>query len=179
MMLRRINIKNRVLRTVLYTGSALRIKHFRGHGIHSPFVYSMIRQAFMKRRLTSSDASLYNDLRRVRCSRRVARQLQNVLNYCRYKDYSLITSADTSDSNTPESRLIVVMHTVDVDTMRVMIHKARQYKTGVAVVYPRHNRARFIACRKEVGSGKYLSIDNRRFILFFSEERLPVQHFKL
>lgn len=174
-----INIKSRIFRVVLYTASAMRIKHYRGHGIHSPFVYSMIRLALMKRRLTAADHSLYDELRQVRCSRRVARQLQNIFNYCKYRDYRVICSLGRAEGKVFDGDFVVVMHTVPPEATRQIIRTTLCANTAVAVVYPRNNRARYRVCKQEVDTERYLSIDNRRFMLFFSDERWQIQHFKL
>ena len=38
-----------------------RARFFRGHGVHSPFVYAIVRQVFMKTELAEGDRSLYAD----------------------------------------------------------------------------------------------------------------------
>ena len=52
-------------RRLMMLGNALsRVKHRRGHGVHSPFVYSLVRKVFMSKVLDESLGTvLYDSLR--------------------------------------------------------------------------------------------------------------------
>lgn len=57
------------------------IRHLRGHGIHSPFVYSIIREAFMERKILG-DGRLYRELIEWGVRKKAARQLNNLYVHC-------------------------------------------------------------------------------------------------
>ena len=40
-----------------------RARYFRGHGVHSPFVYTIVREVFMRRELLPGDRALYGAYR--------------------------------------------------------------------------------------------------------------------
>ena len=40
----------------------MRARYFRGHGVHSPFVYDLVRHVFMRAELLPGDRSLYEAL---------------------------------------------------------------------------------------------------------------------
>ena len=61
-----------------------RARFFRGHGVHSPFVYAIVRQVFMKTELAEGDRSLYAALRERDVNERRAVQLQNLFIHCGY-----------------------------------------------------------------------------------------------
>ncbi|UKI38853.1 MAG: hypothetical protein L6V35_05855 [Alistipes putredinis] len=86
-MLKPKGIKRRVAHAVLYGKSLTHIKHYRGFGVHSPFVYGLIRNVFMCKYITGSDTELYEALLSRGVSQRRARQLQNMMNFCAYKNY--------------------------------------------------------------------------------------------
>lgn len=177
------SLKNRAFRAVLYTASALRIKHFRGHGVHSPFVYSMVRRAFMKSKFICDDRELYDRLREEHCDRRSARQLQNLYNLSSYSSFCLVNSSNIdnyrSERSDIGSNFVVVMHSVETEQIGRILDAALELETPVAVIYPRNNKHRLKLCQKYILSHRYLTIDNRRYILFYSDRKLPRQHFKL
>lgn len=59
-----------------------RFRYWRGHGIHSPFMYGLVRNAFMRSRLRGKDTGLYIRLRDCGVARKSAAALQNLYNYC-------------------------------------------------------------------------------------------------
>ena len=57
------NIKKRLYKLSLLKDEITRAKYYRGYGIHSPFVYGLIRKVFMCGKLYDSDnAPLYDAL---------------------------------------------------------------------------------------------------------------------
>lgn len=73
----------------------LRLRHTRGHGIHSPFVYGLVRNALMfGSGPDGADGELYEALRSCGVNRRRAAQLQNLHNYCEYRLAGVFTAPD-------------------------------------------------------------------------------------
>ena len=70
-----------------------RARYFRGHGVHSPFVYDIVREVFMHDGLLPGDRTVYDSLTAAGVSRRRAGQLQNLAIHCGYKTFGL-TRAD-------------------------------------------------------------------------------------
>ena len=56
-----------------------RIRHWRGHGIHSPFVYGLVRAVFAG---MGDRRDVYDMMRKRGLRRKTARQLQNLATYC-------------------------------------------------------------------------------------------------
>ena len=66
-----------------------RARYFRGHGVHSPFVYDIVREVFMHDGLLPGDRTVYDSLTAAGVSRRRAGQLQNLAIHCGYKTFGL------------------------------------------------------------------------------------------
>ena len=66
-----------------------RARHFRGHGVHSPFVYSVVRQVFMRSIFIADKTPLYDALRRVDVVEKRAVQLQNLATHCGVEQWSI------------------------------------------------------------------------------------------
>ena len=81
------NLRRRLRGISRLTDRLSRARHFRGHGVHSPFVYGLVREAFMFHRLRDGEHCLYDALRRVGIFHRRAVQLQkakpNLFGLCR------------------------------------------------------------------------------------------------
>ena len=175
-----LKLRNRAFRALRYTESALRVKHFRGHGVHSPFVYAIIRKALMKYKFTSDDKNLYNRLHDELCDRKSARQLQNLYNHCSYSNFLIINinNCHSYDSKV-QSDLIIVSESVNTAQSDQILEEYLSNGTPVVVIHPRSSKQRLKMCKQHIDSGKYLTIDNRRFIIYYCNNRLPKQHFKL
>ena len=66
-----------------------RARYFRGHGVHSPFVYDIVREVFMRRELLPGDRSLYRALCGAGVAPRRAVQLQNPAIHCGYATFGM------------------------------------------------------------------------------------------
>lgn len=169
------NIKSKLFRTFLYVGAMAHVRHWRGHGVHSPFVYSIIRNVFMKHHFVWCERALYNQLRQYKIGKHAALQLQNLHSYCKYNSFALLDNKQ--QSTTAQFRLL--MPSLGAEATLAQIEGAPQGGYIVAIMLPRHNRARVKMCRSVCGAANCLSIDNRRYILLFHDPKLPRQHFKL
>ena len=76
-----------------WRGRLVRMRHFRGHGVHSPFVYAIVRQVLMRRTLLGADTSLRDALLRAGVGMRRATELQNLMTHCGYRTFALAACA--------------------------------------------------------------------------------------
>ena len=173
-----IKIKSRLLRAALAAGFLLRIRHFRGRGIHSPFVYYLVRKALMKRRVIGGDRELYKKLTDLPLPKKRAIQLQNVQEYCRLPEAEIITEYREGMLFDPQ-KFYLTHPKLNIDELCLAVKGIEDVKGSVAVLSPHYNRARFVYCRRMCKRGEFLSIDNRRYILFLFNNRVPKQHYRL
>lgn len=71
------------------------IRHTRGHGIHSPFTYRVVRQAIMKRRVLDPQALRNINLKSLKIAKRERSIIKNIFTLNRYEDCIVVNQADT------------------------------------------------------------------------------------
>lgn len=138
-----------------------RIRHYRGHGVHSPFVYSLVRNVFMKRK-TEGNKDIYDELTGAGLKYRYAVELQNLHSYC--NKHGLITYG-TLDAGMAE--------------LKAMSSEARRTGSTFIVLSPIHDPERKRFCSELALSKTCLSIYRKGYIIFFFDDKLPRQHFNL
>lgn len=150
-----------------------RSRYFRGHGVHSPFVYAIVRQAFMPHRLLGDDTALYAALRELGVSRRRAVQLQNLCTHCGYRRFAFDETADTSCD------LRILTPRLDPEVTCELVRRAAEAGTTVALLAPYESRRRAELCAGLAERHAGTSVDNRGYLLLFTDERLPKQHYRI
>ena len=151
-----------------------RARYFRGHGVHSPFVYAIVRQVFMRSDFISGDTfyteRLYDSLLEWGVPRKRAMQLTNLCAHCGYRDISC---------GTPEAGdFIVAPASVPPSEFEHYADVARRCGGTLAIIAPYLNRERERACREIVAAHRCTTVDNRGYLLLFNNH-LPKQHFRL
>ena len=138
-----------------------RARYFRGHGVHSPFVYAIVRQVFMRSTLIAkSDTALFDALTDRGISARRAVQLQNIMIHCGYTSFGI----DCAD--------------VPAERLEAMAAKASAEGATLCIMSPWYDRRRDEACRAIIAKHRCTDIDNRGYLLLFNNY-LPKQSFRL
>lgn len=147
----------------------VRARYFRGHGVHSPFVYDLVRRVFMPSSLLAGDRSLYETLLEAGVPERRAIQLQNLAIHCGYGSFGL---------NCAKGELCIVTHMLAIDEVVDLVHDAAENGRTVAVMTPYVVPEWQSMCRRLVASHRSTTIDNRGYLLIFNNY-LPKQHFRI
>ncbi len=152
-----------------------RIRHFRGHGIHSPYIYNIVREVFMRRTLLAAtqELELYDKLQRVgEISRRYIVELQNVATHCGYRVFA-VNSVELEGID-----MVVVTSNHPTNLIEGVLREAISCGTTVAILHPNGRVEREDVCTRIVAEHKSTSIMRREYLLIFNNH-LPKQHFEL
>lgn len=164
------NLKRRLYGHVSELKNRLsRARYFRGHGVHSPFVYGIVRHVFMCRVLLPGDREIFDRL--VACGLPVRRaiQLQNLFIYCGYATFGL---------NRADAQFSVATQALSLAETMELVAKAAASGATVAVAAPYEGRERRAMCCRIVAEHASTTVDNRGYLLIFNNH-LPKQHFRI
>lgn len=166
------NLKRRLYGLTTIPQRVARARYFRGHGVHSPFVYRLVRQAFMRRGLLTAEPVLYEALVQRGFIKKRAVQLQNLFTLCDYHAFSI----DRLETNCD---LCLLTEAVSERETREVVARAARRHTTVAVMSPYEGRERAALCRELVDNHTCTSVDKRAFLVLFTDPNLPKQHYRI
>ena len=159
------------LQDISYLPSYIRrARYFRGHGVHSPFVYDIVRKVFMKSKLYTPDHTLYGELMDKGVVKRRSIQLANLAEHCRYDNWSIDMLED-------KQMIIATLDTHYTELERYAEY-ARQGGSTLCIISPYNNRERWDVCRRIIDAHPSTTVDNRAYLLVFNNH-LPKQRFRL
>ena len=148
-----------------------RLRYFRGHGVHSPFVYAIVRQVFMRSSLDPKNEALYRRLREERVPHKGAVRLANLCAYCGCRQLSF--AADGGGD------CLIVPRNTAPTAFAAYVQAARNANGMLVILQPYLNRERAQACRTIAASHEGTSVDKFGFLLLFHNEKLPKQHYRI
>lgn len=147
----------------------VRARYFRGHGVHSPFVYNIVREVFMRGELLPGDRRLYRALRGAGVPERRAIQLQNVAIHCGY---------GTFGPNRADAEFCILTQDLPRAETLALVAAAGEAGHTVALMSPCEGQDRQMLCRQIVAAHRSTTVDNRGYLLIFNNN-LPKQHFRI
>ena len=133
--------KQRIFRGYFRLGAHIHVRHWRGHGIHSPFMYGIVRNVFMKSKITGPDTRLYDELRRERIGRKHAVKIQNLYAHCRMESHTLVTGLG---SQTRAGRnLCILMPDASAETIVEKVRESAGKDDCLILLAPHRNARRW------------------------------------
>ena len=166
------NLKRRLYGLTLIGNRLSRIRHYRGHGVHSPFVYNLVRKVFMHKTLFSQEQkALYDSLTALEVPERRAIELQNCMIHCGYTSFSIDNINSCAEFN-------ILTEQFPTDELIRAFEHAQTTGVTLAILAPYLCRERTEQCRNLIANHRSTSVDNGGYILFFNNH-LPKQHYRL
>lgn len=168
------NIKRRLYGLRNLGSNIKRARYFRGHGVHSPFVYAIVRQVFMCSTFLGERRDFYDALIALGSPKRRARELQNLMEHCHYDSFDIDSATDRFE------QYDIIVATIDIEASQLnnMAKAASQAGKTLCIMKPSFDGERDRACKKIVAEHCCTSIDNRGYLLLFNNH-LPKQKFRL
>ncbi len=164
-----IALADRMVCALLRGGARLRFRHYRGHGVHSPFAYGVARQVCMGRKVPADDA-LLDRLLTEGIGRRQAVFIRQLFYHLGAAECSLDGVAIFRESAQAGG------------TMRLLTHSAGtalpETDETVVLLSPRSDLIRRRECRRSIECHGGLSMDCRGVIVLFGRTGLHKQHLK-
>ncbi|MBO7189963.1 MAG: hypothetical protein J6U93_03880 [Alistipes sp.] len=159
------------LQDISYLPSYIRrARYFRGHGVHSPFVYDIVRKVFMQSKLYTSNNALYEALMDKGVAKRRSVQLANLAEHCRYDNWSI----DRLD----DKQMIIATLDTRYTELEEYAKYARERGATLCIITPYNNRERWEVCQRIIDAHPSTTVDNRAYLLVFNNH-LPKQRFRL
>ena len=168
------NIKRRLYGLMNLPSDLKRARYFRGHGVHSPFVYNIVRQVFMCRELKTDNHDLYDALMQHNIPLKRCIQLQNLFAHCNYSTWSI----DCPTADVANYDMVIATIGTTPSTLQAMAEVAIKNGTTLCIIAPAYDRERHTVCKSLVEKHRCTSVDNRGYLLLFNNH-LPKQVFRL
>jgi len=133
------------------------LRNWRGHNVHSPFAYSLIRKVILPHGMEGTEHRFFEQARAHGVPRRASVQLQNLQRHC------------------PEHRILLV----PADAAPQPGAAPENDRTIHCILHPRLTGERLRQCKEAIARHNGMSMDNRRYILLFHDSRLSKKHYRL
>ena len=168
------NIKRRLYGLRNLGSNIKRARYFRGHGVHSPFVYAIVRQVFMRSTFIDERRDLYDALIAIGAPVRRARELQNLMAHCGYNRFGI----DCATEGFSQYDIVIATTEIAATELSRMANAATQAGITLCITRPMLDSERDQACKRIVEEHRCTSVDNRGYLLLFNNH-LPKQKFRL
>lgn len=165
-------LKRRLYGLTMLPDRVARVRHFRGHGVHSPFVYQIVRKVFMQKRFLGEERALYDRLIALGLSHRRAMQLQNLAVHLGYHTAAF-------DAWSAGCDWVLLTTEMNERATRQAVEAASAAGTTVALLTPYDNPERAQLTQELIEAHRCTSVDHRGYLLLFTNPNLPKQHYRI
>lgn len=160
---------------MVLAGKIKRLKKRKGYSVHSPFVYSLVRNVLMKKELVGVDSGLYKELINRGATKRLAIRLQNYFTFFEYNKCEI----DLFGAEICDRTLCVVSKQNDGTEIDKLTNMIGNQKVTLAILSPNFNGERKYMWRKLVENHHSISIDTSGVVFLFYDNLKAKQHIKL
>ena len=161
--------------------SNCRIRHWHGHGIHSPTAYKFTREVFVRRRRLPQQGAIYSQLIENGFDRSVSRMLQAIYDHfgcgCCLVAGTAIAIDRQSGSETPT--MYAIPASTDLNTLSEIVGQAQKKQSVICLLTPRSTIKWYNTCLTITKRHKGMSIDCRNMTVLLNFRRINREHIKL
>ncbi len=144
-----------------------RLRHFRGHGVHSPYIYQIKREIFMRKKLIEpQNLSLIQALEALNVSRQVVVELHNIYTHCGYEGFAV-------DPKGASDKPFIVLTQPCSDEWKASVEQS-----GTTVVLLGLRQWGRACLDHIIAKHPSTTVERRDYLLIFNNH-LPKQHFIL
>lgn len=158
----------------VYSKFMPRIRHARGYGIHSPLVYSLIRNVFMKKDI-GEHRDVYDKIMETGADDRIARDIQNFYDFYGFSAFSINNTVPA----TPAGNHLHILTGANIADAAEDILSVEWEKWNVMCLVPGKSKERRSLCRGIARNHAGISVDRKRYFLYFYNVSYEKQHYKL
>ncbi len=146
----------------------LRFRYYKGHSIHSPFMYIVVRYILTNRELFNPSSTIYSAIIDLEISKRTAIEISNLAHHIGCQSLAI-------DGNITSSDLTVLTTLYSDSDVRREVDRAKESGTAVVILSPYSRKE---LCNEILKSHTCTSIDRYNYILLLNNH-LPKQHFRV
>lgn len=147
-----------------------RLRHRRGHGVHSPYIYNIVREVFMRRRPTHQQSAMQETLIELGIQKRCAVEIENLRHHCGLSSFGV-------DTLKPHDMVICNMEYTLEHTLQA-VKNGVESGTTIVILSPHATPQRGAMCDKIVAQHHSTTLNRRGYLVIFNNH-LPKQHFVL
>ncbi len=153
-----------------------RLRHFRGHGVHSPYIYNIVREVFTSRGRVVTNSAVYSLLTSHGIKKNQALQIENIVAICNYRHVLVIDAFSDSQLQEGDFDCIICTRKYNNEDIERITDYAAERGVTVIVMSPYITKLRKETCRKIVECHTCTSLDKYYYLIIFNNH-LPKQHF--
>ncbi|MFI3282662.1 MAG: hypothetical protein SNG10_03945 [Rikenellaceae bacterium] len=147
-----------------------RLRHRRGHGVHSPYIYNIVREVFMDRNDHPISTPLYDTLIALGVKGRHSREIENLRHHCGLSTFG-VDAVQGGD-------MVICSSTAHVDLVEEIVKDAMHSGTTVVILSPHAPHLREEMCERIIARHTSTTVNRRGYLIVFNNH-LPKQHFIL
>ena len=165
------------MKIYIYLRNCFRLNHWRGHGIHSPFMYRLVREVLVKRKVSYNPHTLPENIMNYNLLKRDTLFIRNLYAFLKYPN-SIIAGEGRPDHrtfcvapmDTPPEKIGELINAID---------RNGNNECCVAVLGVNKSREKYQLCRELIQKETCVSVDLYRTYLFLFDKRLQKQYYRI
>jgi hypothetical protein len=156
--------------------SISRIKYWRGYGVHSPFMYHLVRNALMRHRLIDNTALSQTDFKSLGICQREQTMIKNIYVTNNYTQFKIVTTDTQPESDT----LYLIPLKCDDSIIGLFFSRIAQLD-NCGIIFGNTNRShkRYNKCKSIVQRLNCVSLTLHCMFIIFIGEGLKKQHYRM